>query len=199
MDEGTKHVVRWIGFITFLIAVFAIRAMWRRHRDRRYQAAVSANNQRLQAIPQTSHNDLQMQAVNAGTFQPQRLMNGGEYNVFHIAEAMLEETPYRVCPQVSLGEVLSSPDKEAYRAINSKRIDLLIIDAQGFPIVAIEIQGRGHYQGNAAQRDAIKRTALLKAGITYAELTGEETMPEIVEMLTAILDFSIRPQKVNHI
>ena len=62
-------------------------------------------------------------------------------------------------PQVSLGEILSAKG-EAYRAINSKRVDMIIIDARGYPKVAIEIQGSGHYQGDALQNDAIKRTAL---------------------------------------
>jgi len=68
--------------------------------------------------------------------------------------------------QVSLGEVLSSPDARAYSAINSKRVDLLIVSRSGDPIAAIEYQGHGHYQGTAAARDAVKKEALRKAGAT---------------------------------
>ena len=42
--------------------------------------------------------------------------------------------------QVSLGEVLSSPDALAYAAINSKRVDILIVSNSGIPIAAIEYQ-----------------------------------------------------------
>jgi hypothetical protein len=45
----------------------------------------------------------------------------------------------------------------AYRCINSKRADFVIIDAKGYAVVVVEYQGYGHYQGTAAQRDAVKR------------------------------------------
>ena len=51
---------------------------------------------------------------------------------------------WRVMAQVSLGEVLSSPNARAYSAINSKRVDLLIVSRSGDPIAAIEYQGHGH-------------------------------------------------------
>ena len=72
-----------------------------------------------------------------------------------------------VMAQVSLGEVLSSRDARAYSAINSKRVDLLIVSRSGDPIAAIEYQGHGHYQGTAAARDAVKKEALRKAGVQY--------------------------------
>ena len=52
---------------------------------------------------------------------------------------------WRVMAQVSLGEVLSSPDARAYSAINSKRVDLLIVSRGGDPTAAIEYQGHGHH------------------------------------------------------
>ena len=99
MDEDTKHVVGGIGFLIFLITIFVIRAAWRRRRDRRDQAAARAYDERMQAQQPPSIANLQMQAVNEGTFTPQRLMNGGEYNVFLIAETMLANSSYRVCPR----------------------------------------------------------------------------------------------------
>jgi hypothetical protein len=78
---------------------------------------------------------------------------------------------WRVMAQVSLGEVLSSSDARAYSAINSKRVDLLIVSRKGDPIAAIEYQGHGHYQGTAAARDAVKREALRKAEVRYIEVT----------------------------
>lgn len=75
--------------------------------------------------------------------------------------------------QVSLGEVLSSPDARAFSAINSKRVDLLIISPNGVPLAAIEYQGGGHYQGTAPARDAVKKEALRKAGVDYIAVTPD--------------------------
>ena len=93
---------------------------------------------------------------------------------------------WRVMAQVSLGEVLSSPNARAYSAINSKRVDLLIVSRSGDPIAAIEYQGHGHYQGTAAARDAVKKEALRKAGVRYIEVTPESGTEEMVRVISRI-------------
>ena len=191
MDQDTKLNYIAFSIILCLVTIFIIQAALKRRRHRRDQAAARAYHERMQAQQPPSIADLQMQAVNEGTFTPQKLMNGGEYNVFLIAEAKLKNSSYRVCPQVSLGEILSAKG-DAYRAINSKRVDMVIIDARGWPKVAIEIQGSGHYQGNALQRDAIKRTALQKAGIDYLEMTGNESMEEVGDKIWSKLSRDIK-------
>ena len=42
---------------------------------------------------------------------------------------------------------------------------------------ALEYQGTGHHQGNAAARDAVKKAALRKAGIGYHEVVAGHTTP----------------------
>jgi hypothetical protein len=84
---------------------------------------------------------------------------------------------WRVMAQVSLGEILRSKDAEAYGCINSKRVDMLIVDENRRPRHAIEYQGKGHYQGTAAARDAVKKEALRKAGIGYHEVVAGKTTP----------------------
>jgi hypothetical protein len=80
---------------------------------------------------------------------------------------------------VSLGEILRCEDKAAYSCINSKRVDLLIVDAECKPVHAIEYQGGGHFQGAhaTAARDAVKKEALRRAGIGYAEIVGGHHTP----------------------
>lgn len=123
----------------------------------------------------------QLTAVMAAPFQKQRLLNFSEYKVFTIVEALVIEAKrgYRVFAQTSLGEILTSPDKDAFRSINSKRIDILIVDQAGWPVLAIEYQGEGHYQGMAAARDAVKKEALRKAGIRYLEITHDDDAEQI--------------------
>ena len=93
---------------------------------------------------------------------------------------------WRVMAQVSLGEVLSSPDARAYSAINSKRVDLLIVSRSGDPIAAIEYQGHGHYQGTGAARDAVKREALRKAEVRYIEVTPESGTEDMAREISRI-------------
>jgi hypothetical protein len=90
--------------------------------------------------------------------------------------------------QVSLGEVLSSPDDRARAAINSKRVDILIISSHGLPLAAIEHQGNGHYQGSAAARDAVKKEALRKASVRYIEVTDEHCKEDIARELSRLAD-----------
>jgi hypothetical protein len=66
--------------------------------------------------------------------------------------------------------VLQSSSENAFRSINSKRVDALVVDRGGRPVLAVEYQGAGHYQGTAPARDAIKKEALRKAGVGYLEV-----------------------------
>lgn len=123
----------------------------------------------------------QLRVVMAASFEKRRLLSYSEVQFFYAAEKAIAERKltWRVMAQVSLGEVLSSRDAEAYRAINSKRVDLLIISRAGEPLAAIEYQGGGHYQGTAPLRDAVKKEALRRAGIRYIEMTPEHGADDV--------------------
>lgn len=119
----------------------------------------------------------QLSRVQAAGFSSKPVMNKSEYQVFlHVEE--LIQTRYRGCrlfAQTSLGEILGSDDQKAFISINSKRIDMLIMGTDGYPAVAIEYQGTGHYQGDAEVRDAIKREALERAGVPLVEIFPNDT------------------------
>lgn len=114
----------------------------------------------------------QLRSVMAARFHKRPLLNKAEARVLAAAERAAREVGqgWRVMAQVCLGEILASPDEAAYRAINSKRVDLLIVARNCEPLAAIEYQGGGHHQGTAAARDAIKKEALRRAGIDYIEI-----------------------------
>lgn len=130
----------------------------------------------------------QLRAVMAADFEKRRLLSKEEARILYAAERAIDEAKlgWRVMAQVSLGEVLSSPDAQAYSAINSKRVDLLIISRSGVPIAAIEYQGRGHYRGSAAARDAVKKEALRKSGVRYIEVTPEHSSDELAREIQRI-------------
>src|SRR5262245_55037078 len=82
----------------------------------------------------------QLRIVMGARFEKRRLLSRSEAHVLYAAERAINAAnlKWRVMAQVSLGEVLSSPDERAYSAINSKRVDLLIVSRSGDPIAAIE-------------------------------------------------------------
>jgi Protein of unknown function (DUF2726) len=116
----------------------------------------------------------QLRIVSDASFSARRVLSPTEARVFQAAEKSLAElqSSWRLLAQVSLGEILSSSDKNAFSSINSKRVDMLIISEDSMPIAAIEFQGTGHYLGDAAARDAVKKEALRRAGIGYIEIVA---------------------------
>lgn len=155
------------------------RGHWRRNLNqhaRIYQFPTSA----------LSNSAVQLEHVMRASFKKRRILSKAESRIFFAVEKALEQTDtgWRVMAQVNLGEILQSDDKHAFMAINSKRVDILVIGTNGVPIAAVEYQGEGHYQGTAVARDAVKKEALRKAGIGYFEVMPGDK-PEDVRRLVA--------------
>lgn len=129
-------------------------------------------------------------AVAGRTFRPRPLMNVSEYALFRRLERWIhhQRNGYRLFAQVSLGEILQIEDHNAFRAINAKRCDFLIIDWRGLPVIVIEYQGRGHFQNYASERDAIKRTAVESAGIAFVEVFHDDKWEDVKPQLQRALD-----------
>jgi hypothetical protein len=121
----------------------------------------------------------QLRIVMDADFTSRPLLNQGEARVFEeLCQIVSRCRPgWRVMAQVSLGEILRSKDSEAFGCINSRRVDMLLIDEDCRPRHAIEYHGGGHYQGTAAARDAVKKEALRRAGIGYHEVVAGKTTP----------------------
>ena len=155
----------------------ALRRVFFSPSNRRYR-----DNTRLNHHPRI-YNDVAQQLCNvrAASFKKRRLLSPSEYEVFKVVEhdVLRARRGFRVFAQTSLGEILQSPVEDAFYSINSKRVDILIVDQYGWPVLAVEYQGAGHYQGTAAARDAIKKEALRKAGVGYVEITENDTPAQI--------------------
>lgn len=124
----------------------------------------------------------QLRTVMRAEFKAQPLLNKSEARLFRAMDKLVIELAppgWQVMAQVSLGEILRCEDKAAYGCINSKRVDLLMVDADCIPRAAIEYQGGGHYLGAhaTAARDAVKKEALRRAGIGYEEIVGGHHTP----------------------
>jgi hypothetical protein len=127
----------------------------------------------------------QLKAVMRADFKQRPLLNRREVEVFKALDRIvIERNPrWQVMAQVSLGEFLASPDKDAYSCINSKRVDFALMDGEGCVHHALEYQGSGHHQGSAAARDAVKKEALRKARIGYLEIVAGHTTPAELKRL----------------
>ena len=131
--------------------------------------------------PDLSDVGVQLKAIMQAAFQKRRVMNRSEYGVFRVVESEIAAANkgHRAFAQTSLGEVLESHSSDAFRSINAKRVDILVVDRGGWPVFAVEYQGPGHYQGTAAARDAIKKEALRRAGVGYLEVTENDSEEQV--------------------
>ena len=122
----------------------------------------------------------QLKTVSRASFKSRPLLNKSEAKVFKALDtAVIARNPnWQVMAQVSLGEFLSSPERDAFFAVNSKRVDFALMDEKCRVVHALEYQGSGHHAGeSAAARDAVKKEALRKAGIGYHEIVAGHATP----------------------
>ncbi|WP_135076275.1 DUF2726 domain-containing protein [Terasakiella sp. SH-1] len=121
----------------------------------------------------------QLRFVSNASFKSKPLMERKVAHVFYDIENKLKarDLGERVFSEVALGAYLNTVqrDDNAFKSINSKRCDFLIINRYGQPICAVEYQGKEHYQGTARHRDAIKAIAHEKAGVAFLELFPEDS------------------------
>jgi len=123
--------------ITLAVVTFiAIIAIWEVFRMRRQRPARHARPKwrGQHAKPRLSPDTTvkpnlatsQLETVMSAKFETRRLMSRSEATVFYAVERALRQLNVkgRVMAQVSMGEILRSPDPNAYSAINSKRVDI---------------------------------------------------------------------------
>ncbi|RWJ21204.1 MAG: DUF2726 domain-containing protein [Mesorhizobium sp.] len=133
----------------------------------------------------------QLRIVMGANFTIQPLLNKSEARVFKELDRIVIgcNPAWQVMAQVSMGEIIRSKDPVAHSCINSKRVDLLLVDGNCQPRHAIEYQGGAHHQGAAAARDAIKKEALRRAGIGYYEVVAGQTTPaELRRLIEKLVD-----------
>lgn len=139
----------------------------------------------------------QLEFVSKVQFTTQPLVNKSEYLVLLILEKAAREANagFRVMAQTSLGEILTTRSSFwggnaadlAYRSINSKRADFVIVDKRGIAVLAVEYQGSGHYQGTAHLRDAVKREAFRSAGVTFLEVPAGYRQEDLAREVSVVL------------
>lgn len=157
----------------------------KRARRKAYWAGRNKGKQKTKLTEVEDVASEQLRTVMRAKFSQRVLLNKPEAKVFDaLDKAVIARNPkWQVMAQVSLGEFLSSPSKDAYFAVNSKRVDFALMDEKCHVRHALEYQGEGHHQGSAAARDAVKKEALRKAGIGYHEVVAGHTTPAELKAL----------------
>jgi Protein of unknown function (DUF2726) len=136
---------------------------------------------RTRAANEVADPKKQLGFVSKVAFETRPLLNKSEFQVLLVLEEAVRalNAGHRVMAQTCYGEFLKLQTRErnedtnrAYRSINSKRADFVIIDGAGYPVAVVEYQGTGHYQGTAELRDAVKREACRSAGVALIEVVA---------------------------
>jgi len=135
----------------------------------------------------------QAEVIEGVRFEPLPVLNREERRLFAVAEAAAREAgDYRVLAQVNLGELLrpvarglsEQARRRAFLAINSKRVDMVIVDAAFRVRAAIEYHGTGHrLDRTSAMRDAVKRRALDKVGVVLIEVEARYDPRDVAALL----------------
>jgi hypothetical protein len=135
-----------------------------------------------------SYSNKQLAEVLKCKFEKKRLFNHTEEKVYRLIIEMINthaKGHFKVNGQTNLGEFIKCKEdfwgNKAFKAINSKRVDLLIVNRDLMPVAAIEVNGTGHYFNNALERDEIKRAAIESAGIKYIAIRENEDSKEKLE------------------
>lgn len=108
---------------------------------------------------------------------------------------------WRLAFEVSMGAFIkTSFDPEdrmqnaAFSSYNSKRVDFLLIDRFGHPVLVVEYHGTGHgLSDDAWDRMEVKRLALARAGIPLVEVPAKASKAEIVRMVDERLSAATAP------
>ena len=175
------------------------RWRWKRRRGGSNIASASWVPKPVPAGPKQPDAADQLRIVMGAHFTIQPLLNKSEARVFKELDRMVISCNpgWQVMAQVSCGEILRSKNADAYGCVNSKRVDLLLVDEDCQPRHAIEYQGEAHHQGTAAARDAVKKEALRRAGIGYHEVVAGHTTPsELRRLVEKLVD---KPKAAQHI
>lgn len=178
--------------VFFCVLAWFWRKLITKSRHRPWRPQASADNVDVRIADPV----WQKQFVSAVEFEPQPLLNKGEFQVLLLLEAVSRDlnAGFRVMAQTSLGEILRpkrtwrQTDADlAYRSINSKRSDFVVVDRFGIAALAVEYQGYGHYRGNAVHRDAVKREAFRSANVAFLEIPADFQNAEVRRIVREIL------------
>ena len=138
----------------------------------------------------------QIKAVSEVNFEKTTVLNKSEFRLYETVEklAKLHGDGHRVMAQVALRELIkpkSDSQKKwalANASINSKRVDIAVIDKFGLPTAVLEYHGSGHHHKDSFIRDAVKKEALRRANVPLLEIRKGDTVGVLKEKLLPLIN-----------
>ena len=124
--------------LVLFVAIFIVYKM-----NHRYHRRSRWYNKRLFVVydrsrehlprPDLSNPKIAIKYVQESQYSVRPLMNKAAYLVFQITEQFFKKLSqgHRVIPEICMGAVLQCPSNEGFSSINSKRIDIGVIDWTG--------------------------------------------------------------------
>lgn len=146
-----------------------------RQRLRRSQKNKNTQEQKLHDFKKEKAEE-NLRIARKNRYQKKTICNANEQAAYAAAWDVVRarQRKERVLPQVSLGEIIMHPNGRIHAAINSKRVDLLVTDAQFNPLIVIEIDGSGHYLSDYSRiNDETKTLALRSADIPLLRIAAK--------------------------
>jgi len=170
-----------VFIVIFLVLIFITRR-GKRKRYRKYRhhrgsfSKYDFMNWDAYAEQHASREPSDLSIVSDTKYRPSSVMGREEAHIFYKIENWVEARGRgeRVFAQVPMGTYLKTTSDHAHRLIRHKRPDYLVVDRMGMPVCVVEYQGGGHYQGDALERDRIKKAALTNADIPLVEIFEHE-------------------------
>lgn len=150
----------------------------------------------------TKNPENQLKFLETGHIRKTSVMGFEAYQRFKFIEEFLlrrDFKGYRVFAETCLGGFLAHQkhqnqiySKDQIEAgFRCKRLDFLIINPKGFPALAIEYHGTGHFKGDWEARDKVKALSLQKAEIPLLVLYKDTGKEDILKAL----DFELKKQQ----
>ena len=180
-----------IGAIAYVISFLPTRRHWKR------KVLGKSDYRKRGSNEEVSDPKWQLEFVSRVAFDRQPILNKAEAPLLVLLEEVIRDLNcgLRVMAQTSMGEIFRPRQGSAsrhdcnlaFRSINSKRLDFVIVDRCGLPVLVVEYQGAGHYREQSFMRDAVKREVVRKANVTFLEIPAKYRRQKIYEELCALL------------
>jgi len=175
-----------MDFLIFLIIVAVVVALIFPKKKRSHGNWKNQSKNNFKSGPQPekpAEKITQLSVTLSNKYAKKRIINKTEEEVYKLVLRMIylnAKGKFKINMQTSLGEILTC-SSEGHKTINCKRVDFCIMDIDFLPVAVIEVNGTGHYQGDALERDEVKRTAIESAGIKYIAIRENENFKEKLE------------------
>ena len=176
--------VKLVAFFIFIGALMRLITKKKNQKRYRYKKDKGDLNNHVWG------NKSQADRAKKSNYRVIKILNNEEERCFKALKQALIETKnfWHVFPQVSMGEVIKASNFDGFSVTNNKRFDFLIVDDEFNPKIAIEYNGRGHYQKNYSDRDRVKKIACEEAGLFFMTIKYDDNLGLKVRELREFLN-----------